>query len=80
MRRRLILFALFIIFFTTTHAQYAGWMLGTWKSTGVAGSVTQTIQITDVTREKFYLVPRQVKGMMARMVKSPFQYLVLSEE
>jgi len=53
MRRRLILFALFIIFFTTTHAQYAGWMLGTWKSTGVTGSVTQTIQITDVTRESF---------------------------
>ncbi|HEX5152340.1 MAG TPA: hypothetical protein VFW07_12890 [Parafilimonas sp.] len=53
MRRRLILFALFIIFYTMTHAQYAGWMLGLWKNTGGTGSVTQTIQINDVTRESF---------------------------
>jgi len=48
MRKKLILLALFIIFYTITHAQYARWMVGTWKST--SGT---TIQIDDISRESF---------------------------
>ncbi len=54
--RKLIFLVLFIIFYTITHAQYVGWMMGTWKSTSVAtlpGSVTNTIQIDDVSDESF---------------------------
>ncbi len=57
MPKKLILLALFIIFYTITHAQYAGWMMGTWKSTSGAttpsGNVTNTIQINDVSVESF---------------------------
>ena len=57
MPKKLILLALFIIFYMTMHAQYAGWMMGTWKSisgaTTPSGNVTNTIQINDVSRESF---------------------------
>ena len=57
MPKKLILLALFIIFYTITHAQYAGWMMGTWKSTSgattLSGNVTNTIQINDVSGESF---------------------------
>src|SRR5205809_1636855 len=57
MPKKLILLASFIIFYTITHAQYAGWMMGTWKSrSGAATSsanVTNTIQIDDVSGESF---------------------------
>ena len=57
MRKKLILLALFIIFYTITHAQYVSWMMGTWKSTNGATtpsrSVTNTIQIDDVSGESF---------------------------
>ncbi len=57
MRRRLILLTLFTIIYTTIHAQYAGWMMGKWKSTSGAttlpGSVIKTIQINDVSGESF---------------------------
>jgi hypothetical protein len=57
MPKKLILLALFIIFYTITHAQYAGWMMGTWKSTSGAttpsGNVTSAIQINDVSEESF---------------------------
>jgi hypothetical protein len=49
MRRRFVLLALLTIFYTITHAQYAGWMMGTWQSTSGAA----TIQITDVSGESF---------------------------
>ncbi len=49
MPKKLILLALFIIFYTITHAQYASWMMGTWKSTGGA----DTIRINDVSVESF---------------------------
>jgi hypothetical protein len=49
MHKKLILLALFIIFYTITHAQYASWMTGTWKSTGGA----TTIQVNDVSNETF---------------------------
>ena len=57
MRKKLILLTLFIIFYTTTHAQYAVWMMGTWKSRSETitsrGSVADTIRITDVSVENF---------------------------
>src|SRR5258706_12908090 len=57
MSKKLILLALFIILYTITHAQYAGWMMGTWKSTSgattLSGNVTNTIQIDDISRESF---------------------------
>ncbi len=49
LRKKPILLALFILFCTLTHAQYARWMMGTWKST----SSIATIQINDVSRESF---------------------------
>jgi hypothetical protein len=56
MRKKLILLALFIIFYTITHAQY-GWMMGTWKSTSgattLSRNITSTIQIDDVSGESF---------------------------
>ena len=48
MIKKLLLLSLFIIFCTLTHAQYASWMKGTWKSAGGA-----SIKITDVSRESF---------------------------
>ena len=57
MHKKLILLALFIIFYTITHAQYVSWMMGTWKSTSGAtassGNVTNTIRIDDVSDESF---------------------------
>ena len=56
-RKKLILLALFIIFYTITHAQYAGWMKGTWKSTGGNNPLWKcyrhTIHINDVSGESF---------------------------
>jgi hypothetical protein len=49
MHKKLVLLALFIIFYTITQAQYASWMMGTWKSTGGAA----TIQVSDVSNESF---------------------------
>ena len=55
--RKITLLPLFIFFYTITHAQYAGWMMGTWKSrseaTMLSGNVTNTIQINDVSAESF---------------------------
>lgn len=57
MPKRLILFAVFIILYTVTHAQYAGWMTGTWESrsatTTSSGSITNTIYINDISGESF---------------------------
>jgi hypothetical protein len=57
MPKKLLLLALFIISYTITHAQYASWMMGTWKSRGDAitpyGSVTKTIQVNNVSAESF---------------------------
>src|SRR4051794_12250901 len=57
MHKKIILLALFIIFYTITQAQYASWMMGTWKSTGggktLSGRVNNTIRINDVSRESF---------------------------
>src|SRR5436190_7368324 len=53
MCKKLILLALFIIFYTITHAQYARWMMGTWKSTGGVTNATNTIRIDDVSGESF---------------------------
>src|SRR6478609_12230026 len=56
MRKKSILLAVFILFYTITPAQYAGWMMGTWKSTGGATpsrSVTSSIQIDNVSGESF---------------------------
>jgi hypothetical protein len=53
MRKKLILIFLFIIFYTITHAQYERWMVGTWKSASGAATVTNTIQIDDVSGESF---------------------------
>ena len=56
MPKKIILLALFIIFYTITHAQY-GWMMGTWKSrseaTTLPANITNTIQINDVSGESF---------------------------
>ena len=49
MPKKLILLALFIIFYTVTPAQYASWMMGTWKS--ISGAAT--IRINDVSVESF---------------------------
>ncbi len=57
MRKKLLLFPLFIIFYTITPAQYAAWMTGIWKSTSgaatLSNNVTNTIQINDVSGESF---------------------------
>jgi hypothetical protein len=57
MPKKVILLALFIIFYTIMHAQSADWMMGTWKSisgtTILSGSVTNTIQIDNVSGESF---------------------------
>ena len=56
MPKKIILIALFIIFYTITHAQSADWMMGTWKSTGattLSGNIASTIQIDNVTGESF---------------------------
>ena len=56
MPKKIILLALFIICYTVTHAQSAGWMMGTWKSTTgttPSRSVTSTIQIDNVSGESF---------------------------
>ncbi len=55
--KKSILLALFIIFYTVTHAQYVSWMMGTWKSTSgattLSGNISNTIQVNDVTDESF---------------------------
>jgi hypothetical protein len=56
MPKKIILLALFIIFYTITHAQSASWMIGTWKSTRattLSGNITSTIQIDNVSGESF---------------------------
>ncbi len=57
MPKKIILLGLFIIFYTITHAQHAGWVMGTWKSrsgaTTLSGNVTNTLQIDDVSGESF---------------------------
>ncbi len=55
--KKIILLSLFIIFYTIIHAQDAGFMRGTWKSTTgaatVSGNIINTIQIDDVSGESF---------------------------
>ncbi|HVX25856.1 MAG TPA: hypothetical protein VHB70_05920 [Parafilimonas sp.] len=57
MPKKIILLSLFIIFYTIIHAQDAGFMKGTWKSTSgatkVSGNIINTIQIDDVSGESF---------------------------
>ena len=57
MPKKILLFALSITFYMITHAQSAGWMMGTWKSargtTKLSGNVTNTIHIDDVSGESF---------------------------
>ncbi len=57
MPKKIILLALLFIFYTITHAQNAGWMMGTWKSTSgtttPSRSVINTIQIDNVSGESF---------------------------
>ena len=56
MFKKVILLALFILFYTITHAQY-GWMMGTWKSrngaAALSGNITNTIQVDNVSGESF---------------------------
>ncbi len=57
MPKKRILLALFVFTYTITHAQNAGWMMGTWKNRSETitslGSVINTIQINDVSGESF---------------------------
>lgn len=56
MPKKLTFLALFILLYSICNAQYASWMVGTWKSRSVAataGDVTSTIRVTDVSRESF---------------------------
>ncbi|HEY2727310.1 MAG TPA: hypothetical protein VGI61_09065 [Parafilimonas sp.] len=57
MPKKIILLALFIIFYTITYAQNAEWMMGTWKSTSrtttPSRSVINTIQVNNVLGESF---------------------------
>jgi hypothetical protein len=56
MPKKIMLLVIFIIFYTITHAQKAGWIMGTWKSTirtTASGSITSTIQIDNVSGESF---------------------------
>ena len=56
MAKKVIFLSLFVISYTITHAQSAGWMMGTWKNTKattLSGIVTSTIQINDVSGESF---------------------------
>ena len=53
MPKKTILLILFIIFYTVMHAQVATWMIGTWESRSSSGSITSTIQISDVSIENF---------------------------
>jgi hypothetical protein len=53
MPKKIILLALFIIFYAVTHAQSVNWMMGTWKSAGTTTPGVSTIQIDNVTGESF---------------------------
>ncbi|MEP6465843.1 MAG: hypothetical protein ABJB05_06040 [Parafilimonas sp.] len=76
MRKKIILLALFLIFCTITQAQYASWMMGTWKSRSETitpyGSVASTIQIKDVSVESFTgIKTREINnGLHAKIVIS----------
>jgi hypothetical protein len=53
MPKKIILLALFIIFYAVTHAQSANWMMGTWKSARATTPAASTIQIDNVSGESF---------------------------
>jgi hypothetical protein len=57
MPKKIILLALLFIFYTITHAQNTGWMMGIWKSTGgittPSRNILNTIQINNVSGESF---------------------------